>query len=193
MFDKPYPLRYLGAKPTLVPNPILITQYSFPAVHRRYMVTFETFSFGVTAVKYCGMDERNAKNRFDKIYNDDDAFKVITTCLYAMLDYWKRNPAANLSFYAVPRKFDETILSGKAFSSPKEKRKFIDRYKRVRFAIYDYAMVNLFSPAYFIHMRDTKNAVYLLMNRKQTKPKVVANMFGHFLLDNYDMIFSPDS
>lgn len=192
MFDQPYRFDYLGPRETHVPDPIKHVLYRFKAHKRSYLVTFEIYSFGVTAVKYCGLKERNAGNRFERIYNDKDAFRVITTCLYIMLDYWRKNPQVNFAFYAIPRKFDEAIVAHKNLTA-RELRKFIERYKKVRFAIYDYAMINLFSPKEFTPLRDRRNAVYLLMNKKQKKPKIVAQAFGRFLLQNYEMIFEPDS
>jgi hypothetical protein len=191
MFDQPYPFDYLGPRETFVPDPIRKVLYRFKAEKRSYLVTFEIYSFDVVAVKYCGLKDRNAGNRFEKIYNDKDAFRVITTCLYIMLDYWRKNPDVTFSFYAVPRKFDESIVINKELSG-RQLKKFIERYRKVRFAIYDYAMINLFPPTAFIALRDSKNAVYLLMNKKHKKPKITVQLFGRFLLDNYEMIFEPD-
>lgn len=191
MFDEPYKFQYLGIRNTLVPDPTLKANYRFQAKNRRYLVTFETYSFNVVAVKYCDIKDRNAGNRYDKIFNDGDAFRVITTCLYTMLDFWKRNPQVTFSFYAVPRHLD-THLFEQMHLDEKQWRKFVDRYRKVRYAIYDYAMINLFPPRHFTPLRDRKNSVYLLMNKKQRKPKTTVKRFGQFLLDNYGMIFEPD-
>lgn len=190
MFSKPYSFDYLGTGKTLVPDPISKENYRFKAKKRRYIVTFETYSFNVVAVKYCDMDDRNASNRYEKLFKDDDAFRVITTCLYIMLDYWKRNPEVTFSFYAVPRKIEEEILNHIKLEG-NELVKFIERYKQTRYAIYDYAMINLFSSQHFIHLRDKKNAVYLLMNIKHKRKKATIAKFGSFLLENYGMIFEP--
>lgn len=192
MFDKPYRFDYLGQQETHVPNPAKKALYRFKALKRRYLVTFEVYRFDVVAVKYCDIDAKYAGNRFEHIYNDQHAFRVITTCLYIMLEYWRRNPAVNFSFYAIPRKFDENIVKDKNLKG-KELSRFIERYKNVRFAIYDYAMINLFPPTAFTPLRDSKNAVYLLMNKKQKKPKATAKAFGRFLLANYEMIFEADN
>lgn len=190
MFDKPYPFEYLGLRETLMPNPVQKVLYRFNGEKRRYLVTFEVYSFGVVAVKYCGLKDQNAANRFERIYNDNDAFRVITTCLYVMLDYWRRHNDVTFAFYAVPRKFDDTVMREKNLTGRKLKN-FTERFKKVRFAIYDYAMLNLFPPSAFILLRDSENAVYLLMNKKENRPKTIITEFSMFLFDNYEMIFDP--
>jgi hypothetical protein len=121
MFDSPYSFDYLGAKDTLAPNPIKVIQYRFKAKYRRYLVTLEVFSYGVVAIKYCDVKDKDASNRFDKIFNDNDAFRVISTCLFIMLDYWKKHPATTFAFYAVPRKRKEALLKEKALLKRKLK------------------------------------------------------------------------
>jgi hypothetical protein len=191
MFDKPYKFDYLGAKNTLQSNPISKVLYRFQAKERRYLVTFEIYDFNVVAVKYCGLKDKDSSNRYELIYNDEDAIRVITTCLHTMKHYWQRNPAVTFAFYAVPRAFDENLVLNKDLTI-KEYKIYKERYKKVRYNIYDYAMLNLFPPRTFIPIRDSKNALYLLMNRKQKKPATTVRIFGKYLLDNYELIFEPD-
>ncbi len=53
-------------------------------------------------------------------------------------------------------------------------------------------MINLFSPKYFIQLRDTKDCLYVLLNKKQKRPKTTIKQLGKYLLENYNMIFNPD-
>lgn len=191
MFDKPYSFEFLGAKETLVPNPVQVIQYRFKAKLRRYLVTLEVFSYDVVAIKYCDIKDKEAANRFDKIFNENDAFRVITTCLFIMLDYWNKHPETTFAFYAVPRKWKEALLAEKKLTE-KQTEKYIERFKKVRFTIYKYAMVNLFPPKHFIQLRDTKNSIYVLLNKKQKKPKTTLKFLGKYLAENYEMIFELD-
>lgn len=184
MFNQFYRFDYLGSENTMEANPIRIIRYRFAAKYRRYLVTFEVYDFDIIAVKYCGMDDRYSANRFEKIYNDSDAFRVISTCLSIMRVYWKQNPAVSFAFYAIPRKWKENF--------PEMPEKFVERYKKVRFNIYKYAMINLFSPQYFIQLRDPKNSFYVLLNRKQKRPQKTIELLGNYLLKNHDMIFEPE-
>src|SRR4051794_28467631 len=113
MFDSPYPFQYLGKKETLLKDPVFKVNYRFQAKFRRYFVTVEIFNSGIAAVKYCDAKDIGAHNAYKKIFNDGDAFRVITTCLFIMLDYWKKNPATSFAFYAVPREWKETLLEEK--------------------------------------------------------------------------------
>lgn len=108
-----------------------------------------------------------------------------------MLEYWKQNPHVTFAFYAVPRELKEMLIKQKKMRT-KEAVAFIDRYKHVRFAIYKYAMINLFPDKNFLQIRDTKNSIYMLLNKKQKKPKTTIKRLGKFLLDNYELIFEPD-
>jgi hypothetical protein len=158
MLDKPYPFDYLGIKETLVPNPLQVIQYRSKAKQRRYLVMLEVFSYGVVAIKYCDVKDKYAGNRFDKVFNDHDAFRVITTCLHIMFDYWKKYPATSFVFYAVPRRREDAVLIGKKLTA-KQIDKYVERFKKVRFNIYKYAMVNLFSPQVFYSTKRYKKTV----------------------------------
>jgi hypothetical protein len=184
MFDKPYPFQPLGKRETFIAEPTQRTHYRFKASYRTYFVTLEIFSYGVAAIKYCDVKDKDSKNAYKKIFNDGDAFRVITTCLYIMLDYWKKNPNTSFAFYSVPRELQNTLLI--------EDIKNLEVYKKVRFRIYKYAMINLFSPTYFTQLTDEKNCIYLLLNKNQQNQKLTLTKMGEYLLNNYSLIFEVD-
>jgi hypothetical protein len=184
MFDKPYQFQFLGNRKTFLTEPQKKIHYTFKAKHRTYFVTLEIFSYGIAAIKYCDVKDKESKNSYKKIFNDGDSFRVITTCLHIMLDYWQQNPNTSFAFYAVPRELKNTLLIQDA------KRSLI--YKKIRFRIYRYAMINLFAPKYFTQLTDNKNCLYVLLNKKQKKPKTTIKKMGSYLLDNYNLIFEVD-
>ncbi|MEJ0104382.1 MAG: hypothetical protein WDO19_18245 [Bacteroidota bacterium] len=65
-----YPFTKITSKETGLPDPVRVTLYRFKAKRRIYLVTIEEYSFGVHAIKYCGMKDRNNKNAYRLIYND---------------------------------------------------------------------------------------------------------------------------
>src|SRR4051794_37965536 len=152
MFDKPYSFQKLRNAETLLPDPVRRLHYRFKAKFRTYFVTLEVFSYGIVAIKYCDVKDKNAHNAYKKIFNEGDAFRTITTCLHIMLEYWRQNPLVSFAFYAVPRELKETLVEQKKMSK-KDAEKFTRRYQQVRFIIYEYAMLNLFPPQKFIQIR----------------------------------------
>jgi hypothetical protein len=191
MFDKPYAFQKLGNTYTLLADPVRRINYRFKARFRTYFVILEVYSFDVVAIKYCDVKDKGAYNAFDKIFNDGDALRVIATCLFIMLDYWKRYPTATFAFYAVPRDLPSILINQKQLNK-NEAEKFIERYRSVRFTIYKYAMVNLFPPKSFIQIQDSKNSLYLLLNKKQKNSQAIIKQFTKYLFDNHNIIFEPD-
>lgn len=191
MFDKPYSFQKLSTSKTFLNNPVEKTNYRFKAAQRTYFLTLEIFDFGLAAVKYCDVKDKDSRSAYKKIFNDYDAFRVIGTCLHIMLHYWKEHPFTSFAFYAVARDLNEMTdrnkkLKGKALQA------YVEKYRKVRFRIYEEAMLNLFSPQYFTHVSDKKNDVYLLINKKQPDYRVMIQNTAAYLLENYDLLFNDD-
>lgn len=192
MFDRPYPFEKAGKTSTLLRDPVEKVYYRFQAAHRKYLVTLEVFSTGMAAVKFCDIKQRENATRFNHIYNDGDAFRVITTCLHIMLDYWRRNPAASFCFYGIPKDIKADSPKVKQLDAEAAEL-YLERQRSTRFTIYSYAMVNLFDPEYFRQMRDSANYFYILMNRQQPEPTETMEKLGAYLLEHYEMIFEEDA
>jgi len=124
MFDKPYAYQKVTQQECVGPEPVNKIYYRFKTPHRKYFVTIEVFPFRMAAIKYCDLKDKGARNAYKKIFNDGDAFRVITTCLYIMRDYWRENPAISFAFYAMPRDA-ENILPANKNLSPEEQQTFI--------------------------------------------------------------------
>ena len=192
MFDNPYRFVNLGSNHTGAVNPVKRYIYKFRARHRIYLVTLEVFSFNVAAIKYCDRrDHNNKKSAYRKIFNDGDAFRVISTCLYIMLDFWRNYPSVSFVFYAVPRDIDKTIHQ-KNFENETLRQKFIQEYKNARFKIYEYAMLNLFPPQSFIQTRDTATSIYLLVNRRLRNVNAIVLQVARYLFEREKLIFELD-
>lgn len=191
MFDKPYPFEKAGKHSTLLGDPVEKVMYRFKAAKRKYLVILEIFSTGMAAIKFCDIKQRKNPKCFNHIYNDGDAIRVISTCLHIMHDYWRRNPAASFCFYAIPRVVTADPLAHKHLDATAAAQ-YLARYQNVRYAIYKYAMINLFSFDYFQQMRDSKNSLYILLNHLQKDKKKTMERLTHYLWNNYEMIFEED-
>lgn len=186
MFNNPYPIINLGGEKHVGKNPKESRYYKFKTPHRSYFVTLELFDFPLVAIKYCDLKDKNAKNRYRKIFNDCDAFRVIATCLYIMLEYWKKYPRVNFVFHAAPRHF---IDKENVFNLTEEQ---LDSYSKVRYSIYRYAMLNYFSYDDFTHVSDRGSGIYILMNKQQSKASRVMDKVKNYLQRNHDIIFTPE-
>lgn len=190
MFDSPYPFINLGKSDTDKANPYRRFYYKFYAKHRTYLVTLEAFTIGLVAIKYCDVKDKNSKRAYQKIFKDYDAPKVIGTCFYIMLDFWRKNPMVNFVFYASLREVTEDVR--KKGLPDDELDQFIENYKRARFRIYRYGMLNLFSYEHFTPVVDSGNCVYILINKKEPDAASLMSRLRDYLVDNHDLIFDPD-
>lgn len=187
MFDKPYNFQKVSQRETLSKDPFKKIYYRFKASKRTYFVTLELYSFEIAAIKYCDIKDKDSKNAYTKIFNDGDAIRVVTSCLHIMKDYWAKNPDISFAYYAVLREFKEGLKRAKG----KDKPKIIGQYKRARFHIYKYAMINLFPPIHFTQYEDENNCMYVLLNKNQKEPKATLKKLSKYLFDNHDLIFEP--
>ncbi|MBC7554031.1 MAG: hypothetical protein H7257_08630 [Taibaiella sp.] len=191
MFNEPYPFLSLGKSQINEINLYKKYFYKFYARHRTYLVTLECYSFQMVAIKYCDVKDKNSSKAYHKIFNDCDAPRVIGTCFHIMLHFWQKNKDVNFVFYASMRKIAKELLDRKKLDET-QIIPFIERYKRSRFSVYKYGMVNLFSYEYFIQLSDYENCVYVLINRNLKSPAMIINQLTKFLQDNHDILFIPD-
>ena len=191
MFNSPYPYSSLGKADTNEKNPHKRMYYKFRAKHRTYLVTLEFYSFNLVAIKYCDLKEKDSKKAYHKIYNDRDAFRVIGTCFHIMHQYWQKDNNVNFVFYASLREIANELLDKKTVSES-EVPKFIEAYKRTRYRIYRYGMVNLFSYEYFTPYEDRANCIYALVNKNENNAPAIINELTAYLLKNHNIIFNPE-
>jgi hypothetical protein len=191
MFNAPYPFCSLGKSDTNEKNPYKRMHYKFYAKHRTYLVTLEFYSFHLVAIKYCDVKDKHSRKAYSKIFNDDDAFRVIGTCFHIMYKYWRSNKNVNFVFYASLRDIAHELLIKKSIE-PEKVPEFLEKYKRARYSIYRYGMVNLFSYEYFTPITDKKNCIYVLINKNHPKASDIIDPLTDYLLKNHDIIFDPE-
>jgi hypothetical protein len=176
-FENPsfYPFRRINREATALKNPVKIHRFQFQAKHRKYEVLVEEYTFGVHAIKYCGLKDRKSKKAYSMVYNDGDGIKVISTCLQIMLYMWKENPGISFAFFAVPRVGQNAV----------------NKNRKARYNIYESAMQNLFSPKDFRHYMDRTSFVYVLLNKSVRNKRATIEAMGKYLLSEYQLIFAP--
>jgi len=191
MFNNPYPFCSLGKSETNEKNPYKKMHYKFYAKHRVYLVTLEFYSFNLVAIKYCDVKDKHSSKAYHKIFNDCDAFRVIGTCFHIMHQYWKKNTNVNFVFYASLREIRSELLNSKTI--PEESlADFIEKYKRVRYIVYRYGMLNLFSYDYFTPISDRENCIYVIINKKHPKAAEIIEPLRVYLLKNHEIVFNPE-
>jgi|JI10StandDraft_1071094.scaffolds.fasta_scaffold476590_1 hypothetical protein len=196
MFDTdktPYEINFLGKKEVFGQNSLVAKSlFRFKASKRKYLVTIEHFNFGVDAIKYCDVKDKDSKNAYTKIFNDHDGFKVLATCLKIMHNLWKNNPNLSFAFYAAPRPSTFEKLKQSRYDRIIVDEQFQEKYIRSRFNVYEHAMINLFPPKYFWKAKDYKNCIYVLLNKKSRKGANRLHQIGKYLLENHEIIFEVE-
>jgi hypothetical protein len=146
MFDAPYRFVKAAKKSDLsLPHLVSNTIYRFKARKRHYLVFIQLYNNNLFAVKFCDRHHKEDRTAYTHIYNDFDAFKIITTCLYIIQDFLNANPQASFGYYAVPRKESN-------YKQPLDalwKRKISKNFSKARYNIYQYMMVNKFPPSLY--------------------------------------------
>ena len=68
-FENPafYPFKRVSIGGTGLKDPIKQHLYQFQAKARKYLATVEEYSFGVHAIKYCGLKDRKSKKAYSII------------------------------------------------------------------------------------------------------------------------------
>lgn len=191
MFTNPYQFYPVGHKSTQLHNPYKKEYYNFKAKQRTYLVTLEYYQFDLVAIKYCDVKDKNAKNAYTKLFGDGDASRVIGTCFHIMHAVWKKQSNISFVFYASMRNVEqELFIEKKKFTDSVKKKRFVENYKRARYNIYRYGMLNFFSQDYFIPVSDKENCIYVLLNRMAKSQEQAMAGLQQYLKENYDLIFS---
>lgn len=190
MFDSPYAFCSLGKSDTHLSDPYKKIYYKFYAKHRTYLVTLEFYSFQLVAIKYCDVKDKNNPRAYHKIFNDGDAPRVIGTCFYIMLQFWRKNRNVNFVFYASLRDMSNEVIERKVID-PIKLPDFIASFKRSRYSIYRYGMLNLFSYEHFTQYSDRENCIYVLMNKNEKAPDQVIDQLKSFLAQHHNVLFEP--
>ena len=117
--------------------------------NRRYIVEVEMFSNHFMGLKFYWKGVVNSKDRYSFMTNDYEPRTIVMSCIYIMLEYFKKDRCASFGFVAAN---DLDVAS-----NPNVPNK--------RFRFYRRMMLSIFGSETFIQGYDIKNSIYLLINK----------------------------
>lgn len=124
--------------------------------NKRYIVEVEGFENEFLGLKFYWKGVEKSPNRYSLLTNDYEPRIIVRSCIEVMLEYYRANPNISFGFVAAPDL--ENDIKGKRINNEVGSRRFVF-YRRM--------MINLFGPKTFKQVSDTKNRLYLLINKKR--------------------------
>lgn len=163
MFDSGY--KYHRISITKISDKLFLRQhlYNFRTPHRRYIAVVEEYELGIFIVKFFPVSHKLSDKKYNVIFNDYDAPRVIRTCIDIMLDILAEKPLSSFGFIGANTITDKEN-EGKGNTQ--------------RFRIYSKLMVNFFAKTAFSHLEEPSISAYLMVNKKnrnfeELTPKIV--------------------
>lgn len=160
--------------------------YTFQTTKKknRYIVIVEQYPHSMFVMKFHLKAHTDAKLKYVIRTNlNDDARRIIETCIIIGHDIIKKYPLASFGFLGCP--ITDEVRRGK--------EEMLNSTKR--YNLYLKFAVNYFNPENYLHHHDPKNSSYMLINTKvfKTNPKIVetlSKMFQQYynLHDMFDEI-----
>lgn len=118
--------------------------------NKRYIVEIEYFSNHFLGLKFYWKGVASSKDRYSLMTNDYEPRTIVMSCVYIMLEYFKRDKCTSFGFVAA----DDLNNAG----HPNLPNK--------RFRFYRRMMLSIFGSETFAQGYDIKNSIYLLINNK---------------------------
>lgn len=126
--------------------------------NKRYIVEVESFSNRFLGLKFYWKGVANSKDRYSLLTNDYEPRTIVMSCVYIMLDYFRKDNCASFGFVAA----DDLDDTGNHDKPNK------------RFRFYRRMMLSIFGSETFIPGYDLNNSVYLLINRKMLESEAIS-------------------
>ena len=117
--------------------------------NKRYIVEVEKFSNHFLGLKFYWKGVVNSKNRYSLLTNDYEPRTIVMSCVYIMLEYFKKDNHASFGFVAA-----SDLNSSNNNNTPNKRFRF---YRRM--------MLSIFGSETFAQGYDIKNSIYLLINK----------------------------
>lgn len=137
---------------------------------KKYIVHAEEYDFHTIIIKFHLKCHNKLENRYKKVVNLNEGVKVLRTCVDIMIDLYKENPYRSFGFVAADRESEQNI------KEPNNQR----------FRVYRGIMARFFSPLKFVHLRETSNNIYLLINKDYQEPNLPEKIIKMFS-EHYDL------
>lgn len=117
---------------------------------KRYIVEVESYSNHFLGLKFYWKGVADSKERYSLLTNDYEPRTIVMSCVYIMLEYFKKDNCASFGFVAA-----NDLNHSDCTSKPNKRFRF---YRRM--------MLSIFGSETFAQGYDIKNSVYLLINKK---------------------------
>lgn len=147
--------------------------------HKRYIVEVEKFSNHFLGLKFYWKGVVNSKDRYSLLTNDYEPRTIVMSCVYIMLEYFKKDHCASFGFVAA----DD--LNGRNHRKPNKRFRF---YRRM--------MLSIFGSETFAQGYDLQNSIYLLINREMLEngsvdlPQIEAEI-SRLYVGEYSLVLEP--
>lgn len=98
MFESGYKFALIS-KTTISKNLFLRQRlYNFRSIRRRYIAVVEEYDFNVYIIKFFPVSHKLSDRKYNIIFNDYDALRIIRTCVNIMLSIASENELAGFGF-----------------------------------------------------------------------------------------------
>ncbi len=126
--------------------------------NKRYIVEVEKFSNHFLRLKFYWKGVADSKDRYSLLTNDYEPRTIVMSCVYIMLEYFRKDDCASFGFVAA--------------NDINHSNKIIHPNKRFRF--YRRMMLSIFGTETFAQGYDIKNSIYLRINKRMLRQDTVS-------------------
>ena len=155
----------------------IIDLWSFKSIksNKRYIIEVEKFSNHFLGLKFYWKGVTNSKERYSLLTNDYEPRTIVMSCVYVMLEYFKKDGFTSFGFVAA-----SDINSSPNAVCPNKRFRF---YRRM--------MLSLFGSETFAQGYDINNSIYLLINKKMLQSGSISlNLIEEEITKLYDGNYS---
>ncbi len=118
--------------------------------NKRYIVEVEKFSNRFLGLKFYWKGVADSKDRYSLLTNDYEPRTIVMSCVYIMLEYFRKDACTSFGFVAA-----NDLNHSNITLSPNKRFRF---YRRM--------MLSIFGTETFAQGYDIENSIYLLINKK---------------------------
>ena len=121
--------------------------------NKRYIVEIEKYSNHFLGLKFYWKGVSGSKNRYSLLTNDYEPRTIVMSCVYIMLEYFKKDGYASFGFVAANDLHRRGDVAG----------------PNKRFRFYRRMMLSIFGTETFVQGYDINNSIYLLVNKEMLR------------------------
>lgn len=148
--------------------------------NKRYIVEVERFSNHFLGLKFYWKGVADSKSRYSLLTNDYEPRTIVMSCVYIMLEYFRKDNCASFGFVAANDLNNSAVISG----------------PNKRFRFYRRMMLSIFGAETFAQGYDIQNSIYLLINKEMLQHGGISigrieNEISRLYEGEYSLILEP--